>query len=472
LGREFFEKDFRLSAAHALMVLLNRWKFLAIAAAIAIVLALLYILIASPVYLSTAQVVLNIRAPETVGSMSVVDQLSPDYLLTQEDILKSTRVSQRVAEMTGISNSTELAQAWGWTPNAGSVPDYIAKQLQNGLSITASAVNSRVIGVGYSSSDPDFAAKIADAFATAYADITVDLQAEPARRTVESYTRQLDDLSNQLTAAQKKLGAKQKELGIISSTDQDADSVRLDALSSNLAAAQAQDAAVSARPRAGTLPDEMANPVIVGLQGDIAKLEGQRQQLASSAGPNNPDYKQIVSQIAELRQQLGRQQALIHQSVVASSRQTQSAVSNLKVSVDQQRQRVIQARANRSDVAVLEQDVNNLKSLYDQMAARRSQLQVLDNVGQTNVSILTHAVPSQFPVWPRKGLLLVLAAFGGLAIGGLIALALEFADRRLRRSEEFESWLGIPDLGAIQIGEPRRRRLPPRIAGLLTSERT
>jgi succinoglycan biosynthesis transport protein ExoP len=472
LGREFFEKDFQLSAAHALMVLLVRWKFLATAAILAIIAALIYILIAPSIYQSTAQVFLDIRAPETVGSQSLADQLSPDYLMTQEDILKSMRVSQRVAEMTGIANSTEMAEAWGWTPSAGPVPEYMAKQLQNGLSIVSSAVNSRVIGISYSSADPEFAAKIADAFANAYADVNIDLQAEPARRTVDSYSRQLDDLSNQLNAAQKKLGARQKDLGIISSTDTDADSVRLDSLSSQLAAAQAQDASVSGRPKAGTLPDEMANPVIVGLQGDIAKLEGQRQQLATSAGPNNPDYRQIVSQITELRQQLARQQGLIHQSVVTTSRQTQSAVSNLKTSVEEQRQRVIQARANRSDVALLEQDVTNLKLLYDQMAARRSQLQVLDNVGQTNVSILTHAVPSALPIWPRKGLILALAAIGGVVLGAVIALAIEFLDRRLRRSEEFETWLGIPDLGTIQIGEPRRRRLPPRIAGLLTSGRS
>lgn len=458
-----------MTSAHALMVLLSRWKILALSVTGAVILALVYILVAAPRYQSTAQVVVNVRAPETVGAQSVADQLSSDYLLTQEDILKSTRVAQRVVELTGIARSLELPLAWGWTPDAGPVADYMADKLQLALSLTSSAVNSRVIGISYTSSDPVFAAKITEAFATAYAEVTVDLQAEPARQTVDSYSHQLDDLSKQLNLAQQKLGAKQKELGIISSTDSDADSVRLDALSSQLAGAQAQEASVSGRPQAGTLPDQMANPVIVGLQSQIATLEGQRQLLAASAGPNNPDYKQILSQIAELRQQLGRQESLINQTVVASSRQAHSAVGNLKRSVEQQRQNVIQARANRSDVALLEQDVLNLKTLYAQMAARRSQLQVLDNVGQTNVTILTHAAPSQFPIWPRKGLILALAVIGGLVAGALAALAIEFADRRLRLSGEFESWLGIPDLGTIQLAEPRRLKLPPRIAGLLTS---
>jgi capsular polysaccharide biosynthesis protein len=116
--------------------------------------------------------------------------------------------------------------------------------------------------------------------------------------------------------------------------------------------------------------------------------------------------------------------------------------------------------------------VLNLTTLYNQMEARRGQLQVLDNVGQTNVTILTHAVPSALPIWPRKALLLALAIVGGLVIGGLAALALELADRRLHLSGEFESWLGIPDLGVIRLSEPRQLRLPPRIAGLLTTGRS
>ncbi|MDO6416070.1 GNVR domain-containing protein [Sphingomonas sp. BIUV-7] len=457
-----------MTPAHALTVLLARWKMLVGGVAIGIFVAAIYIFVTPKIYQSTASLVLNVRAPETVGIQSVAEQLSPDYLITQEDILKSSRVARRVAEATGVATEVSLARQWGWTPADGAVADYMAKQLGNSLSIRSSAVNSRVIELGYSSPDREFAALMANAFAEAYADVMVDLQTEPARRTVDSYSQQLASLSLQLGSAQKKLAARQKELGIVSSTDSDADTVRLDALASQLAIAQAEGAAVGGRSKAGALPDAMASPVVQGLQGEIAKLEGQRRQLSTVAGPNNPDYQQITNQLSELRSQVATQQGLIRQSVAASSQQTGSALSDLSSSIAQQRQRVIEARAARAEVAVLDQDVNNIKTLYDQVAARRAQLKVLGDVGQTNVSILTRAMPSRRPVWPRKGRILVFGIVGGFVLGVVIAIGIELADRRLRGSSEFEHWLGIPDLGSIQMGERRQRRLSGGVAGLIS----
>ncbi|QUT05657.1 hypothetical protein KFK14_22340 [Sphingobium phenoxybenzoativorans] len=457
-----------MTISNILRLLLARRLLITGLAIFGVLLAALYLYLTVPIFQSTATVVLDVRAPETVGQQSVVDQLSSDYLLTQEDILKSKRVARQVVDEKGLAQSPGLAQAYGWTPKDGSVAEYLADNLQYQLEVGSGVVNSRVISISFSSSDSEFAASMANAFADAYADVTLQLQDQPARKTVDSYTKQMQALSAQLEASQAKLAAKEKSLAIVASKgESDADTVRLDALSSQLAVVQAQNAMAQSRTGGQSLPDTLANPVVAGLQSQIAQLEGQRLQMAQANGPNHPAYLQLTNQINGLRTELAKQEGIIRRSTAASSAQAGATVAQLRSAVAAQRGVVIESRAAKNEVAVLEQDVNNLKMLYDQMAARKAQLKVLGDTAQTNVSILSRAVPSAKPVSPRRTLSIVLGLIGGLTLGIIIAVLLELMDRRLRQSEDLERWLGIRDLGSISHGGGKRMQLPRPIAGLL-----
>jgi len=127
-----------------------------------------------------------------------------------------------------------------------------------------------------------------------------------------------------------------------------------------------------------------------------------------------------------------------------------NAGASLARDVESARARVIASRSNKDEVAVLEQDVKNAQMVYDQMAARKSQLDLLSESGQSNVSILTRASAGDDPIWPRPKILV----FGGALLGGLISalgiLLIEALDRRIRNRAELESWLGIPDLGQVR----------------------
>lgn len=461
-----------MTPRHLGKVLLEKWRIVVLSTALALALAILGLILTTPIYKSTATVVAGVRAPETIGPQSVAEQLSADYLLTQEDILKSDRVARQVVTDTGLANAPDAIAQYGWMPKDGALPDFIAGNLRNALVVDSSVTNSRVMEISFLSGNPQFAAAMANAFANAFIDVNVQLQADPARRTVASYTRQLDELSGKLHEMQAQLVAKEGALDIVAGKGEaDPDSARLNALSAQLAAAQAQSASAASRADAGALPDTMASGVVQALQTEIARLEAQRGQLSATAGPNNPDYRQLVAQIAALRGQLSSQEALIRKSAAATAAQARAMQTGLSGAVATQRGRVTKVRAAQSEVSVMQQDIVNLQASYDQIAQRRAQLQVLDNTGQTNISLLSAATPSEIPVLPRKLTTLAVALVVGFAAGVLLALTIEFFDRRIRFSSEIESWLGIPDLGAIRISPPQPMRLPRMVAGLLPNMR-
>lgn len=461
-----------MTPTHIGKVLAEKWLLLVLCIAISLIVAITILLVTKPLYKSTATVVAGVRAPETIGPQSVAEQLSADYLLTQEDILKSDRVSRQVVSDLGLASAPDAARQFKWTPKDGPLPDYIARKVRSSLVIDSSAVNSRVMAISYMSGDPQFAAVMANAFANAFIDVNIQLQADPARRTVASYSNQLEVLGRQLRQMQAALIARENALDIVAGKGEaDPDSARLNSLSAELAAAQAQSASASSRVGAAALPDTMSSPVVQNLQADISRLEAQRDLLSASAGPNNPDYRQLVAQIAGLRGQLSLQEGLIRKTAAAAAAQARMAQAGLNGAVLAQRGRVTKVRAAQSEVTVMQQDIANLQASYDQITQRRAQLQVLDNTAQTNISLLSPATESDEPVLPRRFMTL----FAGLCIGGalgvLIALGIEFFDRRIRFSREMETWLGIPDLGSIRISPPQPLRLPRVITALLPSPR-
>lgn len=448
-------------------LILGRWPIVLIAMLLGFVAAVGWAKLSTKVYRASAQVIVSVRAPETLGTQSLADQLSPDYLSTQLDVIQSDRVAAAVVQKLHLASNLKTAASFGWSGRAGSVEQFLAQRLKGSLRVEAGAGMSRVIAISFSSSDPQFAAAIANSFAQAYQEISLDLQAEPARATAEWYQNRVQQQQAELAAAQARVSAKQRELSVTGSNPQQpsADESRLLGLSTQLAVAQAEDAATRARV-GSPLPASLANPVVQNLQADLARLEAQRQQLSVTAGPNNPDYRQIVSQIAGLRQQLATQRALVQNSQQQAAAQSGAAVAQLTAALAGQKRRMIDTKTDLDQVDLLQQDVKARQAVYDQMAARRSQLDLLGESEQSNVAILSPAVPPTDAIWPKTTIMAAGGALVGGLVGALAALGLGLLNQRLRGPKDFETWLGIVNLGSVRLAPPAPYRLVGRYFAL------
>lgn len=461
-----------MNLSQLVLILKARWRLIVSGLVLGLGVAVLASVLATKNYTAAAQVLVNVRAPTAVsivGDPGVTPQLQPDYLSTQVDVVKSDRVAEEAVRRLGLTDDPQSMR--DYRASGSSVPParFFAAQISGGLKVVPSS-SSRVISIIYTSRNPQTAAAVANAFADAYRTVSIDLQREPERQAATWYTQSVDELSKRLAQAQAKLSARRAELGVTAPQEgPDADDARLAALSQQLAAAQASQAVQNARAGNGALPDATTNPVLQSLDSDIARLEAQRRQLATFAGPNNVDYQQLSNQLAGLRAERAKQQALVARSAAASSAQSNSSVAQLQSDVDKQRGRVIASQRARGEIASLEQDVTNLKSTYEQVVARRSQSNLLSQSDQTNVLLLSPATeptgPSGLP-WPMK---VVVGVILGTLAGLGLALALEFLDQRMRTPEDAAVWLEIPNLGGVRsleapaqglLGYSTRRYLP------------
>jgi len=94
-------------------------------------------------------------------------------------------------------------------------------------------------------------------------------------------------------------------------------------------------------------------------------------------------------------------------------------------------------------------DWEQTKTLCDSLSSRIKELNVTEDVGALNISILEVARPADKPSEPQKARIMAIALVIGLMLGGGLALLRDFMDQRLRSAEEISTVLGTPVLGVV-----------------------
>ncbi len=97
----------------------------------------------------------------------------------------------------------------------------------------------------------------------------------------------------------------------------------------------------------------------------------------------------------------------------------------------------------------IKRNSGRLQSLYDLIFNRLKEIDISVGIEPESVRIMERAVPSSWPVTPRKIQSLFLAALIGLGIGLGLVFLLEYLDDSLRYPEEVSRTLGLPFFGIV-----------------------
>jgi chain length determinant protein EpsF len=336
----------------------------------------------------------------------------------------------------------------------GSIRDWLADLLLKNLEVQPSRESS-VIDITFKATDAKFAASVANAFANAYQKAGVQLTAEPMKKASGFFGDQARQLRRNLEDAQKKLSKFQQEKGIVSADARmDVETNRLNELSSQLVAAQAQALEASSR-RSGVLgsasesPDVLGNPLIQNLKAELARAEARFSQSTQNLGPNHPQYRAAQAEVNRLRAELNAQTAAISHGVANNLRSLQQREVELRAAYNQQKTRVLELNRARDELSLLAREVENAQRAYDSATQRLTQTSIEGQIGQADVAVLNVAVPAISPSGPQILRNTLLAALLGLVLGMAIGLLAEMADRRVRTVDDLAEVLDAPVLGVI-----------------------
>jgi chain length determinant protein EpsF len=414
-------------------------------------------------YTASTVLVVDFKEP-VIDAAALPISLSPSYMATQLDILQSRKVALKVIDNLKLADSPAVRdQFLEATEGRGTVRDWLADVLIKKLEIEPSR-ESRLMTINYESTDPQFAAALANAFAQAYIDTTLELSVEPARKAAEWFEKQQQDLRNRVEQAQRKLSAYQQNKNITATDERlDVETARLAELTSQIVAAQAQTYDMESRQRQmeemlakGTsmeaLPEVLVNGFIQSLKAELLREEAKLADLSEKLGTNHPQYQRAVAEVKNLREKLNKEMVSITSGIRNNAKLAQSRETALKTSLEAQKARVMMFKQSRDEIPTLMREVESAQRAYDVALERYNQSAMQSRINQTNVVVLNPAVAPVEPSSPKVLLNMVLSVFLGLMLSFGLALLTEMLNRRVRSEQDLSEALESPVLGVLAKG--------------------
>jgi uncharacterized protein involved in exopolysaccharide biosynthesis len=426
---------------------------------------------------------------------STVSQTVDSIVATQEDIIGSRGVAEKVVDSLGLEhdpnawrliggdsiNPLGKLKSWigsllphddsGADNGAESLRAQLADALSDNIHLT-SQLNSRVIKIKYTSSDPQFAAKAANAFADQYMATVLNLNVQPAKATSRWLSSQIKQLKANLEQAQAKLAAFERETGIVGVGDKlNLENARLTQLSTQLVAAQAQGYSSNSQQKqlraflkkGGSVPTEVqTNPMVQQLRLRITQQQATLSELSHQVGRNHPKYRAAAAELRQLRGELGATQRTVAKGLLDNTGMSQQQVVALKKAIAQEKTKILKLTGDHNRAALLQQDVDNARQTYATALQQAGQANMASQVERTDISMIAPAVVPRSPAKPRVGLNIAIAFVLGTVIAIGLALWAELNNRYVRSPDDVLEFLGVPVLGvlgATRSGRPAAHRV-------------
>lgn len=458
-----------------------RWRYVILGSiAVCFLLGLTITLLMTPQYTATATIEISREANQVTNfqgverNTSAVDQ---EFYQTQYGLLQSRSLSERVAVQLRLVDDPKFYERFGVTSDApafqlvnGRYPaagratrQRVAGDiLRNRLDVAPTRL-SRLVDVRFTSPDPDFSAKVANAWSDAFIQTNLERKVQATSYGRNLLQRQLAQQKERLDESQRQLVAYASQQRIINLPAQsNADGTTsersivaddLASLNSALSQATAERIATESRyregGRAGATSEALRNQAINALRQRRAEYAAEYQKLMTQFEPEYPAARAIKSQIDQLDRSISNEERRVSGSLETDYRAAVERERSLQARVEQLKGNYLDLRRRSIQYNIFQQEVDTNRALYEGLLQRFKEIGVAGGVGVNNVSVVDQADVPERPSSPRLIINLAIALLAGLGIGTALAFALEQMDEAIADPAEVERRLGLPLLGSV-----------------------
>jgi polysaccharide biosynthesis transport protein len=439
----------------------SRWIVLACVVA-ALVAGFVYVLKATPIFMSTSRVYVEQTGPKVMEDVQGVMTQSKNYLYTQAEMIKSTPIISMAVEKPEIQRLRTFQD----------VTNKVTF-LKHSLDVSVGKKDD-ILSVGIESPYPAEASQIVNTIVDAYITYNSTTKKSTAAEVLKILQKQKDKAVTELESKRDSMLTYQKANPALTfETSQGNIAIeRLAKLSESLTAAELR-----------TIEAKSIYESIGLLAKDPARLRQftEAQRLRSSYSGSDSESSRLNGQLDELRIQIDDRKKQVtddHPAVVSLQERYRSVMAELQLVdekyaeaqlavakqdyesavdsekqirqyFDEQRKEATGLNQQISEYTVLRSDVARAENLLAILDDRIKAVNVTEDTGALNISILEVARPEEIPVKPQKARILAMALVLGLMAGGGLAMARDFMDHRLRSADEITAVLGVPVLGTV-----------------------
>lgn len=415
-----------------------RLRLFAVATGVVLVAGLAFVFLRTPVYQSTARLLVEPPAasdPRTAEGEAAQSVALQRELLTAGPVLNATIAAVEARDPTFAALDASAAA--------------LARRLK------AEPVNeSRVLLLSVEGPDPETSTVILDSWIESYLAYLETRSSQANTGSSQELTRQLADLEKRVSDKRAELAAFREKNDIVSLEREENDVLaRLKGLTDALNDASAEE--VTARARRDSIRDAIARGEIVVLDADsrvvadlerrVSELRAEIRELELKFTPQyielDPDAQVTVRQLHLAEQELADFRAQSQAAALAEAERAEKeaaqSVAELQREIQSYRVTASRFSSRFAEHDALMEDLSQLEARYREVQDRAVALDVDRASANARVSVLEGAVASDMPIRPLYARDAGLAVAGAFLAGLVAVLLFEFIFRPTSRAREF-----------------------------------
>lgn len=466
-------------------------RVLVVAAIVGLLFGLAYIITAVPQYTATTDLLIDSQKDKSDAATSIADlTFDTSAIDSQVEVLKSEKIAISVISALNLTTDPEFMGVRGsligrslavvrsvfdfshwFVTREKSDPEEQLElqraaigQLAGGLDVRRVG-RTYVLAIGYTSPNPDKAAKVANAFAEAYLTDQLDAKYDATRRASGWMQARISQLKADSLASDSAVQKFKADHGIVVTggdrpglmSDQ-----QLTELNTQMVLAHSDTARAEARYNQinemlksgqtdGAVTDSLGSPVITELRQKYLAASKTEAELESKLGSGH-------LQVINLRREMDEYRRLIFEELkrIADTYRSEGEVARAKEeSLSSSMSALVGLSAGTNQTMVqlreLEREAETYRTLYQAFLQRYQETVQQQTFAITEARVITSASRPNIPTYPKRILVLALSLVVGTMVGVGVGGLREYRDRVFRTASQVRDELGLQFLGMLQV---------------------
>ena len=446
--------------------------------------ALLACLILTPRYTATSTVLIDPHRSSVIDSNS--GQQAPSNFASDDAnvnsqvlLIQSNAVLQRVVDDLDLSHDSEFGPQKGILdpikrlfasprelPPGQTAEDVAKAQTVDFLSQKRLKVardgTTFVVDINVTSESPDKAAKIANAIADSYFYEQVHSKFDTKKIATSWFNKQIEQLKSQVMTSDRAVEEFRAANNLTIAQGVTVNDQQLGDLNNKLVDAHVQTAEARAKfeqvqniaktkADPGTLEQALSSDVIARLRTQYADVAKTLADVSSKFGPQHPLVVNARAQLRETQKLINEEIQRILDSTRQAYQVAQSREEALQKSLDNLKQVSDDSGRERVRLRELQRVADSSRTLYESFLARYKETNAQETLDLPDSRIVSKADIPIKPSFPKTTLILAMALIAGIGFGSLLAIAIDYFDRRVKSPRQAEIITGVPTLAAMPL---------------------
>jgi uncharacterized protein involved in exopolysaccharide biosynthesis len=348
--------------------------------------------------------------------------------LAHDELTHTDRSKSDGSNVASASNAPSASES----PNSGTTQAPAVDDIVKGRTVSL-VKDSRLVNVGFRSTDPALSAQVANALARAYLQQNSEFRSRTTGDASDWLSKQVGELRKLVEESEAALQRYRTQHGADALMTDRLGTEQQNVVVQKLAALQAAEtkartetiektaqynqlaAAKANREPLDTVPAIASNPYIQGLKGELATQQRQLTQASKELGERHPDIIKLKGAVENAERKLQTEISNAARAIENDFEAAKSRERQLVADLARQKLEVQSLNGKAVEYTALEREATSNREVLDRLLQRSRETALTRELQPTNIRVLDWADTPVFPILPRKSRNVVIGLFGAEA---------------------------------------------------------